>query len=49
MKTLIIKSLLPSLFQREKIYPSFPHSGGFAEAKVKTRGGGDFSVMMPYL
>jgi len=41
MKTLIIKSLLTSLYQREETYPSFPHSGGFAEAKVK-RGEGRF-------
>jgi len=41
MKTLIIKSLLTSLYQREGITPSFPHSGGFAEAKVK-RGKGRF-------
>jgi|SRR4030042_276765 len=41
MKTLIIKSLLPSLYQREEMYPSFPHSGGFAEAKTK-RGKGRF-------
>ncbi|OHE59752.1 MAG: hypothetical protein A2Z47_15400 [Thermodesulfovibrio sp. RBG_19FT_COMBO_42_12] len=50
MKTLIIKSLLPSLCQREVMYPSFPHSGrlgrlaeesGFAEVKEK-RGKGRF-------
>ncbi len=41
MKTLIIKSLLTSLYQREVLYPSFPHSSGFAEAKVK-RGEGRF-------
>jgi hypothetical protein len=42
MKILFIKSLLTSLYQREGINPSFPHSGGFAEAKVK-RGKGRFS------
>jgi len=41
MKTFIIKSLLTSLCQREGMYPSFPHSGGFAEAKAK-RGEGRF-------
>jgi hypothetical protein len=41
MKTLILKSLLSSLCQREGMYPSFPHSGGFAEVKVK-RGVGRF-------
>ena len=50
MKTLIIKSLLASLCQREVMHPSFPHSGGFTpragrrgdeEAKAK-RGKGRF-------
>jgi hypothetical protein len=51
MNTLIIKSLLSSLYQREGeshlergaevCIPSFPHSGGFAEAKAK-RGKGRF-------
>jgi hypothetical protein len=35
IKSLFIKSLLTSLYQREDLYPSFPHSGGFAEAKAK--------------
>ena len=43
MKILIVKSLLTSLYQREKMRPSFPHSGGFAEAKAK-RGRGDFMI-----
>jgi hypothetical protein len=33
--TLLRKSLLTSLFQREALSPSFPHSDGFAEAKAK--------------
>jgi hypothetical protein len=37
MKTLIIKSLLTSLYQREGIYPSLAKRGG------------DFSIMTPYL
>jgi hypothetical protein len=51
MNTFIIKSLLTSLYQREGksplergagvCIPSFPHSGGFAEAKTK-RGKGRF-------
>jgi hypothetical protein len=52
MKAFIVKSLLTSLYQREEyfpsfkrglrgVFPSFPHSGGFAEAKAK-RGKGRF-------
>jgi hypothetical protein len=48
MKTLIIKSLLTSLYQSEEIYPSFPHTGGFAGAKAK-RGKGRFSIMILFL
>jgi hypothetical protein len=43
MTTLFIKSLLTSLYQREDLYPSFPHSGGFDEAKAKG-GRGDFLI-----
>jgi len=52
MKILIIKSLLTSLYQREGcfpsikrglrgVFPSFPHTGGFAGVKAK-RGKGRF-------